>query len=135
MGEPVLGAKQIFKPGEPNVIDSVSHQPPLAVVFEDDGQTGYFYALDLSNDENMILDALHIYDVAIVTDKDRPSEAKIVWSTSGDKVALLINEYPHAVFDFSAERGYCRTGFPPSAPTWSQEGHEWDDSVLKFFSD
>lgn len=42
--------------------DSLTH--PHSAFFEDDGETGYFYALDLNRSENMILDALHIYNVA-----------------------------------------------------------------------
>jgi hypothetical protein len=33
----------------------------FGVIFEDDGETGYFYATDERNSE--ILDALHLYDV------------------------------------------------------------------------
>ena len=81
----------------------------------------------------MILDAMHIYNADKVTDSDKSSIARIIWSVSGEQAALLINEYPHAVFDFTAKRGYCRTGFPPPSPDWSSEGHEWDDEVMKLF--
>ena len=122
-----------FYPGQEAYLDSKSAVNSFAVVFEDDGTTGYFYALDTANEGQMILDAVHIYDAENVTDRDRSSIAQIIWSASGEQAALLINVYPHAVFDFAAKRGYCRTGFPPPSPKWSSESHEWDDAALNFF--
>ena len=122
-----------FYPGKEAFLDSKSVSNSFAVVFEDEGSTGYFYAVDTANQDLKILDALHIYDVHAVTDRDRSSTASIVWSASGEQAALLINDFPHAVFDFAAKRGYCRTGFPPPHTDWSSEGHEWDDAALDFF--
>jgi hypothetical protein len=128
-------AKQEIHVGKEVVVEGASPSPPFVAVFEDDGETGYFYALDTTRGENPILDALHIYDVESVTDKHLPSNVQIVWSMDDRKVALLINGYPHAVFDFTAKRGYCRSGFPPpSEHEWSAQGHEWDDAVLKLFA-
>ena len=45
--------------------------PHYATVFEDDGQTAYFYALDTRN-EQPIAEALHIYNVADVSDSHLP---------------------------------------------------------------
>jgi hypothetical protein len=128
-------ATQEIKVGKEIVIEGPSPTPPFVAVFEDDGETGYFYALDASREENPILDALHIYDVEGVTDRHLPSQVQIVWSMDDRKAALLINDFPHAVFDFVARRGYCRDGFPPPAEgdEWSAGGHEWDDAVLEFF--
>ena len=122
-----------FYPGKEVFLDSKSASGSFAVVFEDDGATGYFYALDTANENQMILDAMHIYNADNVTDRDRSSIARIIWSATGEQAALLINDYPHAVFDFAAKRGYCRTGFPPASPNWSSEGHEWDDAAMRFF--
>jgi len=58
---------------------------------------------------------------------------QLVWSQDGLKAALLVNRYPHAVFDFAARRGYCRTGFPPPVSDWSGHDHAWDDRVLELF--
>lgn len=48
------------------------------------------------------------------------------------KAGLFINRYPHAIFDFTAKRGYCRTNFPPPSKEWSSfyENHEWDDNAV-----
>ncbi len=106
-----------------------------SAVFEDDGDTGYFYAYDLSQSEPSVQDAMHIYNVANVSDRHRPSIVEIGWSTDNLKVALLINGHAHAVFDFSEKRGYCRTGFPPPSANGAWSGHDWDDSAFKLFAD
>lgn len=49
--------------GEAQVIKSLAPEGMLAAVFEDDGETGYFYALDESVNGNAIQDAVHIYNV------------------------------------------------------------------------
>lgn len=120
--------------GDKQVIESMAPEGPFAAVFEDDGSTGYFYALDTSGDDNPIQDALHIYNADDVSDGDTPSDVKIGWSEDSKKCVLLINGYPHGVFDFDGKRGYCRTGFPPPVShDWSKTGHEWDDAVDDFF--
>jgi hypothetical protein len=69
-----------------------------------------------------------------VTDRHLPSKVELVWSEDDKKAALLINRYPHAIFDFEAKRGYCRTGFPePSKDGWTQYSHEWDDIAENLF--
>ena len=128
-----ITVEQEITVGKPVVVDGSSPITQFAVVFEDDGDTGYFYGLDTSRKDNPILDALQIYNVKNVTDRDIPSTVQIVWSADGMKSALLINEYPHAIFDFQGKRGYCRTGFPPPAESWSAEGHEWDDKAQELF--
>jgi hypothetical protein len=105
----------------------------FSVFFEDDGDTGYFYARDQQRDpENSIVDAVHIYNVANVKDGHQPSKLSIVWSVDGSKCALLINNYPHAVFDFTARRGYCRTNFPnsPDSDVWIRSDHNWSEEAI-----
>jgi len=129
-----VGFEESVQIGEKNVLDSVSPTTTYAVVFEDDGETGYFYGLDTARGEQQILDALHIYNVDSVVDKSKPSVVQAVWSQDGAKAALLINGYPHAAFDFDAKRGWCRTGFPEPRGDWSREGHEWDDTAMDLFT-
>jgi hypothetical protein len=111
-------------------IESHSPSEPYATVFEDDGDTGYFYALDLRDPQNPVRDAVHIYNVASVTDRKVPSTVQIVWSTDGIKAGLIINRYPHAVVDFQARRAVCRSGFPPPLGVGGWSGHDWDDSAV-----
>ena len=125
-----------FRAGVPLVVTSESPSEYFGAVFEDDAQTGYFYALHLSPDGQAIVDAVHIYNVEQVQDRARSSTVRIAWSQDGKNVALLINDYPHAVFDFEAQVGYCRSGFPPSSigTTWAKHVHRWSDQALRPFA-
>ncbi|HEY9132369.1 MAG TPA: DUF2251 domain-containing protein [Dyella sp.] len=105
-----------------------------AAIFEDDGDTGYLYALDLSRQEQPIQDALHIYNVVNIADRETMSTLTIGWSGDGLKAALLINGHPHAVIDFVAKHGYCRTGFPPPSIESGWIGHDWDDTAMDLFA-
>jgi hypothetical protein len=110
-------------------------QQALAAVFEDDGDTGYLYALDLSaqaKGQNPIQEALHIYNAKSVADGDQESVAAIIWSEDGQRACLLINNYTHAVVDFAGKRGYCRTNFPPPGK-WKDHDFKWDDRALDYF--
>ena len=122
-----------FFAGKEIYFDSVSPAGRWAVVFEDDTETGYFYALDREASENSIQEALHIYNVQNVTDRQTQSTAVITWSADGQKACLRINGFPHAVFDFEAKRGYCRTNFP-SPGKWSAHDFKWDDAILSHFT-
>jgi hypothetical protein len=126
--------EQTFKPGEDVNVASDSPVHPHSVFFEDDGETAYFYALDLSRSDDMIVDAVHIYNVTNVTDRGRPSTLSMEWSVDGLKCALLINGFPHAVFDFSIKRGFCRTNFPNFQTTpqgcWPSSDHSWSDDAI-----
>lgn len=133
MAEAMIYAEQEFTVGTQVVVQSNSPSTSFGVVFEEDKDVAYFYGLDNSTKGNPILDALHVYNVDSITDKDIPSKVSIVWSNDGKKSLLLINGNPRAAFDFVAKRGYCRTNFPPPSDNWSSEGHEWDDKVLELF--
>lgn len=126
-------AEQVINVGSKVVIEAPSPSSPYTVIFEDDGETGYFYALDPLKKEQPVQDVLHIYDLGSVRDRKKPSIAQIAWTEDGTKVVLLINRYPHAVFNFSDKRGYCRPAFPPPHGECSKEGHGWDDSVKELF--
>ena len=129
-----LVAEEVVTVGTPVAVEGASPAGRYGIVFEDDGETGYLYGLDFKLGDNPIVDALHVYNVESVADRSLPSNVQLIWSVDGTKGALLINGYAHAVFDFKAERGYCRTGFPPPSPGWSAEGHSWADEVLEWFA-
>jgi hypothetical protein len=115
--------------GDEVVLSSNSSTSKYGVVFEDDGAVGYLYALDFRGAQNNIVDAVHIYNVSSVVDRDKPSIIQLLWSDDGLKAALLINDYPHAVFDFLNRQGFCRTSFPSPGPNWTRP--EWNDQVLE----
>ena len=78
--------------GQPKQVGTLSTvHDHLAVMFEDDGETGYFYALDMRQNAQPIVDMLHVY---------------------GYLALLLINGYPHAVFDFARLVGYNSNKYP-----------------------
>jgi|SRR5215831_2892537 len=122
---------QSFQPGVETWYASDSPHTKFSAIFEDDGNTGYFYAYDRALAEAPILDAVHIYNVKNVTDRERPSVAEITWSADGLKAALLINAYPHAVIDFSERCSFCRTEFPPAPSPWKRG--TWSDALMEWF--
>lgn len=123
-----MGTK--YFPGTDTWVASDSHSSLFSGVFEDDTETAYFYAYDRGNEQDPILDAVHIYNVANVTDRDKESEVDIVWSTDGLRVGLFINRYLHAVIDFEARKAYCRSEFPPPGGAWAGGVREaWNDSL------
>lgn len=126
-----ISAEAKFRIGTETLLESDSPATSFAAFFEDDGDTGYFYALD-KRLEQPILDALQIYNASSVVDSGLPVKLQVIWSDDGLKCALLINNHVHAVFDFESRRGYCKTGFPPDR-TWSKEGHVWDDGAVNLF--
>ena len=120
--------------GQETFIESCPDNCEYAVVFEDDGTTGYFYALERpENSEMKILDAVHIYNVVKVTDKHIPSEVKIFWNKDLTKSALMINEYCHAIMDFNNKKGLSRTGFPKPGQTWASEQRILTEAELDNF--
>jgi hypothetical protein len=128
-----LVAERTITVGQAAVVEGPSPRTHYGVVFEDDGTTGYLYGLDFSREGNPIVDALHVYNVEQVADREKPSVVQMAWSQDGLKAALLINGSPHAVFDFEARRGYCRTGFPPANLGWTEHDHGWDDQAVELF--
>jgi hypothetical protein len=119
---------RVITPGEEMTFSAES--PPYAVVFEDDGQTGYFYGLDRRLDEPL-LDALHVYDSEPLLEQLETGKAHIdIWvSEDGLAVSLLVNGKDQAFFDFGDKRAMCRTGFPPPERGYT-ESHEWDEKAL-----
>ncbi len=134
MSELFLVARELIIVGEETAIFGESPKGRFSTIFEDDGETGYFYALDTEKTDSKICDTMHIYDVRNVVDKNIPSEIEIIWSEDGLKSSLLINNFSHAIFEFDEKRGYCRTNFPPSNKNWTKFEHEWTDEALELFN-
>ena len=131
-----IAAKETLRVGRPLVVDADSPAGRHVVVFEDDGSTAYFYAIDSDvEDGNPVQDALHVYDVADISDAHVDSTLEIGWSDDGLKALLLINDQPHAAFDFARRQGWCQTGLPPgaSASGWSPASRAWSEDVEALF--
>ena len=118
--------------GEEQVIKSLAPEGMLAAVFEDDGRTGYFYALDESVEGNPIMDAVHIYNAEDVSDGHIPSDVKIGWSEDSQKCVLLINGYRTGHLISWEKRVLQEWLSSPINKVWSLSGHEWSDSVDDF---
>jgi hypothetical protein len=117
---------------------------PWTVVFEDEGIAGYFYACDRSQttQEDSILDAMLIYNVASLKDSAGPEKsgerlAAVEWSRDGLQAVLYLDGTPQALFDFAARTGHCRLNFPnfmqQQGDTWQKSTHAWSDAALQDF--
>jgi hypothetical protein len=129
--------KQAFTAGENTFIESLSTENNYGVVFEDDTDTGYFYAIEVEpgSGKQNILDALHIYNIEEVPEQQRAGYINIIWSTDWMRCGLIINNYCHAVFDFVNHGGYCRNEFPPPNPIWTKGDRTLtNEMVAEFFS-
>lgn len=117
--------------GEDTFIESFSQENRYGVVFEDDGETGYFYAVERDQEGQglRVLDALHIYEVE---GADVPeSKLLIVWSRDWEKCALVIDGFCHAIYDFKARGGYNINEFPPPNEIWTQGERKLTDELIR----
>jgi len=131
-----IAARETLRVGQPLVVDADSPAGRYAVVFEDDGESGLFYAIDTDvEDANPVQDALLVYVAADVTDAALESTLEIGWSDDGRKALLLINDQPHAAFDFDRRQGWCLTGLPVAAvdKSWSKAARAWSEAVEALF--
>ncbi len=94
-------------------------------MFEDDGETGYFYAMDLHQVNQPVVDSLFVYNVSDIEQESlkEPRRLEICWSEDGYQAFLLINGYPHAVFDFKQFVGYnhSKHPYPELGSMWSRK--------------
>jgi hypothetical protein len=118
--------------GNPITLECPSPKTSFAVIFEDDGETGYFYGLNLENQEQPVLDSLHIYNVKDILDKDVSVNVEILWTEDGLKSCLQINKFSHAIFDFESRKAFCRTNSPRPDRRFTNS-HKWKEEALELF--
>lgn len=82
---------QSFLPGDKTWYAADAPVGAYSVVFEDDGDTGYFYAVDRRGSDMQILDAVQIYAVRNVVDRELPSTLEVRWIADGQPTALYLN--------------------------------------------
>ncbi len=129
-------ARETLRVGHAVVVDTDSPTGRYATVFEDDGETGVFYAIDTDvEDGNPVQDAVLVYVAADVSDAELASTLEIGWSDDGLKALLLINDQPHAAFDFERRQGWCQSGLPEAAVSkaWSKAPRQWSEDVEALF--
>lgn len=124
-------------------VESFAQENKHGVIFEDDGETGYFYAVEQYPEGKgySILDALHIYEVgdgwegageaAGAGDEGLVSKLLIVWSRDWEKCALVIDGFCHAVYDFQARGGYNINEFPPPNAIWTRGERKLTDELIR----
>lgn len=121
-----------FIPGTPTVLEAPGPRRPYMVIFEDNGESASFYALDLDlPEESRTVNCLAVYAVAGLVAPLKPHFVRIQWSPEGGKAALFVNGRGHAVFDFDHQRGYSRSPSPmPAESPWPRAEQLWDDRAL-----
>jgi hypothetical protein len=131
----LMQEKEIVR-GEDIFIESVSPENRYGVAFEDDGETAYFYAMEMdeSGGGMRILDALHIYEMP---EEEEPagevSKLLIVWSKDWMKCALILDGCCHALFDFEAQGGYSLHEFPEPNGIWTKGDRKLTNELIKKF--
>ena len=121
---------QLFFPGHDTWYASDSPNTEFTAIFEDDGEAGYLYAHNRA-ENSRVVEAVQIYNVSSVVDKEWESECKILWSTDGMKALLLINDFPQAMLDFAEQCSYGRRGVQPQPGEWHRS--TWNENLLKLF--
>ncbi|OON70541.1 DUF2251 domain-containing protein [Hymenobacter sp. CRA2] len=122
------------EPGdESRLMNSQATGGVYEVMFEDDGTTGYFYAIR-NKPETEIADALHVYNVDDIADRHKPVTAQIIWNEAEDAAAFIINGYCHALYDFRQQAGFCRNAFPPPRHEQAAPRELTDELVDQYFA-
>jgi hypothetical protein len=122
-----------FVPGEDTFIESHSPENSFGVIFEDDTETAYFYAVETDPGKRglRILDALHIYEGDQIRKKAKKSKLVIIWSKDWLKSALIIDGLCHAVFDFEKQSGYNINEFPPPNEFWTKGERKLTNQLIE----
>jgi hypothetical protein len=124
---------QVSRIGDKLVMQMDAPSGQVTVVFEDDGDTGYFYALTPNEGGELeLLDALHVYN-AEADLRGADIRLEIEWSDDSQLAALRVNASMWALFDFSGETGWSRSNFPPPAGRWRMADARppWDDALVR----
>jgi hypothetical protein len=128
-----LGPEEKITVGTPDtIVESTAAGGAHSVIFEDDGTTGYFYAVR-PGAELEILDALHVYDVADVADRHLPVKVQLMWDETWTAALLLLNGYGHALYDFQRAAGFCRNAFPPATNGQLLKRELTDELIQQYF--
>ena len=140
-----------WTPGNDLFLESFSSENHYGVVFEDDGETAYFYAVEKDGEGGglRILDALHVHESGNGEEPDpddpplgpksnlaqQPTDLKIIWSRDWLKCALVIDGFVHALFNFEDQSGYNINEFPPPNEFWTQGDRKLTPELIqRFFS-
>ena len=121
--------------GEGCFFESNAAEYNYVVIFEDDTETGYFYAAERHQETGAlaILDMVFIYSADSVPSDNRKQTVSIIWSTDWQRCALILEDTCHAVFDFEKKNGYNLSGFPPPILWTATERNLTQEMIARFF--
>jgi hypothetical protein len=126
-------AGDVVRIGSKTVLQSEAPSGAYSVVFEDDGDTGYFYALAPGAEALELLDALHVYNAEAEL-RGVDCSLALIWSADALRAGLRLNGALWAVFDFERHKGWCRSEFPPPQGRWhGGERESWDPTLIDLF--
>ena len=130
-------------PGEDFFLESFSPENSFGVVFEDDGDAAYFYAVERNAEGTgkegssegqetgmVVLDALHIHERDEEDEVEEKKRILIIWSRDWLKCALVIDARCHALFDFEAHGGHNINEFPPPNGIWTRGDRKLTDEMV-----
>lgn len=122
---------RLHKIGEKTQLQALFEIADYGAVFEDDGDTGYFYLLD----ENSIIDTLHVYNADEIADRDIPVNIVILANEPCTIFVLAINDVIFAIFDTEKKFGKNISAFPESSSDWVIDKNRelTDDIVANYF--
>ena len=124
---------QITQIGSKLVMQVDAPSRMFTIVVEDDGDTGYAYALAPTESGQLeLLDALHLYNAEGEL-RGKDVKLEVEWSADSKLAALRVNAAMWALFDFEAETGWSRSNFPPPAGRWrmGEARPDWDDALIR----
>jgi hypothetical protein len=99
-----------------------------ALVFEDDGRTGYLYVTNAEYSEAEV--AVHLYDYGDEHQLNRGESALFIWSPSLKKAGFYYRNRFQAGVDFQKHEARSRTGFPPNGMSPWLRDHTWNESIV-----
>src|SRR5262245_13014362 len=112
--------------GDGEASQTRGRDPRCVCVFEDDGRTGYLYALHHDGSAQPIKDAVQIYD-AQASANDHEHELTFRWSEDGVQCGLFLDGVLEGFVDFDRKLVSARSNFPPVS-LWSGAARpEWQD--------
>lgn len=117
----LTGAKASIRPTDKVIIEATSPNNNRHCVFEDDGETGYFYALEKDASSYSMVNALLIYQYPNGNTDDRPFSLELKWSEQSHMCALVISDGLHGLFDWNNQVAYNGSGFPKGLNGWTNK--------------
>lgn len=125
----VVSLERTIIPGVPVVVSWDCPASSFGVMFEDDGQTGYVYAVQNAGEGSGILDALMVYQMRPGDQPSSPRFLTLRWAYP--VVAVYLDSALAAAYDFHGRRRFGVLRFPPPGQGWMDTEPEWVEALFK----